>query len=159
MKASYLSLETAEIQLWGVQQVSQARQLIQQIFPMFCCSCNLKKARPPVTLNCKIKKQVERMKQVSNSLKVEVKLDNEDLSLSFGAESPAFYTLFIDGLLSPLAAEKTGPEDFLGLATDPSCALACWIIRVSLPWWLELTQVNLAGIMNCAVHLRRVEVT
>lgn len=99
------------------------------------------------------------MKQVSNSLPVEMKLDNEDLRLSFGGESPAFYTLLIDGLLPPLAIERAEPEDHLGLATDPSCALDCWIVRVSLPWWLEVTQVNLAGVVNYAFHLRRIEVT
>lgn len=80
-----------------------------------------------------------RTEQVDNAVKVEIKLDNEGLRLLFGAESPTFYSLLTDGLLLPVATDGARLEDHLGLAAEPSCALACWIVRVliSLHWWME----------------------
>ena len=85
------------------------------------------------------------MEQVSNAMKVEMKLDDEGLRLSFGVESPAFYSLLVDGLLLSLATERGRLEDLLGLATEPSCALAYWTVRalISLDWWLEVTRSTL----------------
>lgn len=63
----------------------------------------------------------------------------------FGADSPTFYSLLIDGLLLPLAMEQASLEDLLGSATEPSCALAYETVRIliSLHWWLEVTRSTL----------------
>jgi len=100
------------------------------------------------------------MEQVSNATKVDMKLDNEGLRLSFGDQSRTFYSLLIDELLPPLATVRARLEDHFRLATEFSCALACWIGRLLdfFPLVTRGNQVNLAGVVRYAVDLRRVEV-